>query len=221
MGLTPDQGSTREWYGRLPAAFRDADIDADLWSFLRLLGDFVGGTSLVVDVLEGNAFIRPITLSDGTVLTLGEWLTVDGPDDTGLGVPILLDSPVTELDGDDPDILVITSGDWTLTDPLTWPAEWVPWGALTLGIDLSLVPQRAWREWIANPVSRAVGSLPSLLALAAYHLEDLTVPVVTRPAFRQITLTVAAASITTSEEELQAVLTAAEPAGVKVILATT
>lgn len=219
-----DEGFTRSWYGRLPAAFRDLDHIGDLYGFMRLFGDPVGGMGLLVDVLGGDVFVAPIVLPSGATVSIVDGVVVvDGAtvDSSTGGVLLDLDPPVTVMDVTDPAVLVVTSGDWVLADPVTVPPEWLPWVAQMVSVDLGVAPPAQWGAWVADPASRAVGSLGSVETVVGWHVVAGTVPVVTRVSLWSTTVTVPAAAITTTVGGLEAALALVEPAGVALTLVTT
>lgn len=223
MATILDSTLTREWYDRLPASFRTLDTDQHLWGFLRLLGDYAGGLALVVGVLEGNWYIRPILLTNGCSITLGDSLTVtDAEIDPATGGCVLpLDTPVTTLDPLDSSILVCVSGDWILTDVQTVPKEWLPWIAQARGIDLRPIPVERWRDWLEDPLAHLAGTLASLEVAASWHLLSSITPVVESTSQWEVTVTVPEAAITTTEAELLAQLEAFAAAGVGITLVLT
>ncbi len=204
-----------EWYARLPEAWRTLDRETQLERFLHAWGDIAGGLAFTTAILEGLLGLYSVTFGDpATTMTLSEPPLIDGEVD-GFDLLIPLEPGIAELDPDDPYILVLSTPDWTLRDPMTVPMGWLPWYALSLSVDLTLVPQRSWRAWIADPHSRRVGSWDSLPAVASYHLEAGAGVAVTRIAPGDIRITVNDFDLLTSEEELQASLTAAEACGVR------
>lgn len=215
---TLDQQFTTDWYERLPGAFRDLDTAQQLLHYLRTVGDYAGGLALAINVLEGKGFIRPILLSDGSFITVGDWLTVTDPvmDAPTGGAVIPLDSPVTGLDPFDSGVLVAVSGDWVLTDVQTVPMEWLGWLAQVLAVDLSPVPAGFWRDWIEDPTSRLTGSLAAIQEAAGWHLLDTAPFTVTRTSQWEVTVACQDEAITTSLPELQAAVDGMAPAGVAV-----
>ena len=219
---TLDRQLPQAWYDALPGVFRDLDADGHLLAFLRSLGDYAGGLSLMVDVLAGLGFIRPLVLSDGTTLTVGSPLVGVGTlDPTTGGLIVVLDDPVTRLDTVNPDALVVTSDDWVLNDVQTVPREWLPWLAQVLLADLAAVPAERHRDWIEDPGHLAAGSLASIDAAARWHLLGAVDPVVVRDSQWEVSVTVAEVAVTTSEAEMLAAVRAMEPAGVRVTLTLT
>lgn len=225
MATILDETVTKDWYERLPQTFRDLDDRGDLYGYLRTLGDYAGGLRLLMEVLEGYGFIRPIPLPGpcAATVTVGSGvLTVDGTvfEDTVGGVCIPLAPPVTDVAEGDPEVLVVVSGDWILTDLQTVPAVWLPWLAQVLSVDLAAVQDSRWRDWLGLPVSRYTGSLASIQQVADWHLQETSTPVVERDPEDPwlVTVTVPEFAITTSLEELQAAVTAVEPAGVRVVV---
>lgn len=220
MTAYTDQQFTNDWYAGLPGAFRDLDTAGQLLGYLRVLGDYVGGVELTQSVLEGEGFIRPITLSNGSIITLGDWLTVDEAVlDPGTGGAVIpLDSPVTGLDPFDASILVAVSGDWLLRDVDTLPSKWVPWVAQVMGVNLENVPAEFWRAWIQSPWSKVTGALGVFDEVVPWHTLDSIPWTVEVTGQWDVEVTVSEEAITTSEAELQAALDAVAAAGVKVTL---
>lgn len=218
-----DREFTEEWYAGLPDAFRDLDTTGQLLGYLRVLGDYMGGVRLTQGVLEGEGFIRPIVLSNGSIITLGDWLNVaDAVIDPATGGAVLpLDSPVTSLDPLNAAILVAVSGDWLLTDVDALPAKWLPWVAQVLSVDSRLVPLEHVRSWVQSPWSRLTGSLGVFDEVIPWHTVDSIPWTVEATSQWEVTVTVSDEAITSSAEELQAGLDAVAAAGVAVTLVLT
>lgn len=213
-----DRVFSDDWYAGLPSAFRDLDTDGQLLGYLRVLGDYVGGVGLTQAVLEGEGFIRPITLSNGSIITLGDWLTVGDVvlDETTGGAVLPLDSPVTGLDPFNAAILVAISGDWLLRDVATLPTKWVAWVAQVMSVDLSPTPAVHWRDWIESPWSKLAGSLGAFDAVVPWHTLDSVPWTVEAVSQWEVEVTVSEEAITSSEEDLLAALEGVAAAGVGV-----
>lgn len=218
MATVLDEQLSREWMERLPAAFRELDSAGQLAGYLRTIGDYAGGLALVVGVLEGSGYIRPILLTNGSWLTLGDVVVVTEPviDAASGGAILPIDAPVTQIDGDDPGVLLAQSGDWILADVTTIPDEWIRWVAQVLSVDVSDVPDEQWRPWIEDPTSRLTGTLAALRAAASWHLLASIPFEIERSSQWEVTATVQVEAITTSLEALQAALDAMAPNGVAV-----
>lgn len=218
MATVLDEQLSREWMERLPAAFRELDTEGQLFGYLRTLGDYAGGLSLVIGVLEGSGYIRPIQLTNGSWLTLGDVLLVTDAviDPTSRAAVLPLDSPVTVLDPLDPGVLLATSGDWLLADVQTIPTEWIGWVAQVLAVSLTPVPAEQWRAWIEDEASRLTGTLEALRRAVSWHTLTSIPFTVERASQWEVVATVQEEAITTSVEALQAALDALAPAGVGV-----
>ena len=223
MAATLDRAFSDELYADLPHAFRDLDTTGHLLAFVRVLGDIAGGLGLTLTVMEGDGYIRPLTLSNGSVVTIGDWVTVGSAViDPGTGGAVLpLESPVTGLDPDNNLILVIVTGDWVLTDIDTLPEAWARWVAQVLSVDLTPVPAAYWRPWMTSEASRLTGSLAAIDEAVLWHVLDSIPYTVVATSQWEVTVTVEEEAIVTTEAELQAAIDAVAAAGVVVTLVLT
>lgn len=223
MPLVLDQQLSRDWYRRLPHAFRDLDTSEQLLRYLRSLGDYAGGLALIVQVLEGKGYIRPITLSNDSQIVVGQpVLVIDAVIDPATGGAVIpLDPPVTSLDPFDEDVLVLVSGDWVLQDVASIPGDWLPWIAQCLSVRLDGVPAGEWRPWITSPTSRLTGSLAAIQEAASWHLLETVPFTVARASQWEVTVDCQDEAITTTLTELQAAVDAVAPAGVAVTVNAT
>lgn len=220
MATVLDEQLSREWWGRLPDAFRELDTAGQLLGYLRTLGDYAGGLALVIGVLEGSGYIRPIQLTNGSWLTIGDVVVVVDAvlDPVTGGVVLPIDSPVTGLDPVDPGVLLAVSGDWLLQDIQTIPAEWLGWVAQVQSVALAPVPAAQWRSWMEDEASRLTGTLEALRRAVSWHTLASIPSTVERASQWEVVATVQVEAITTSVEALQAALDALAPAGVAVTI---
>lgn len=218
MATVLDEQLSREWMARLPAAFRELDTTGQLLGYLRTLGDYAGGLALVVGVLEGAGYIRPILLTNGSWLTVGDVVVVSGAvtDPVSGGAVLPINEPVTALDPLDPGVLLATSGDWLLMDVQTIPSEWIGWVAQVLSVSLAPVPAPQWRTWMEDETSRLTGTLEAMRRAVSWHTLASIPFTVERASQWQVVATVQVEAITTSVEALQTALDALAPAGVGV-----